>query len=187
MTELNLNINTLNQCTDEELMTTYQLADGVLNVAAFDILFKRWKDRLWSYVAKKVKSAEEREDLIQKIFLKLHHARGQYQKQYLFAQWIFTIAKTTVIDHARKNKRTSAQEVEFNEEIAPVITETVTNSLDLSSLSQEQQKIIQMRFEEDLEFSEIAMQINKSETSIRKILSRAYAKIRDSKIVRGAP
>lgn len=165
-------------------MMKYQLADGVLNTAAFDILFKRWKDRLWAFVAKKCHSAEEREDIIQKIFLKLHHSRAQYQPQYLFAQWIFTIAKTTIIDHARKNNRINFKSVEFTEKHLPLEVENET--VDLSDLSIEQQKVVRLRFEEDLEFSEIALRINKSESNIRKILSRAYSKIRKTKLIRGA-
>ena len=48
--------------------------------------------------------------------------------------------------------------------------EVENETLDLSNLSIEQQKVVQLRFEEDLEFSEIALRINKSESNIRKIL-----------------
>lgn len=176
----------LESLSDEELMVSYQES----NIAAFDLLFSRWKDRVWSFVAKRLKIAEVREDVVQKIFLKLHSSRASYNAKYLFAQWIFTIAKTVIIDHLRSNKKRQYAEVELKDfTIESIATQNIPDrNLDsiTSTLTLEQQQIIKMRFEQDYEFAEIAAVINKSEINIRKILSRAFIKLRNTKYLRGA-
>ncbi len=189
--EIKLTKLDLKSASDEELMVLYQTSLSSIECSdVFNMLFNRWKDRLWSYVSKKVRSAEEREDVIQKIFLKLHNSKSQYQPRFHFSQWIFTIAKTTLIDHLRSQHKFKSNEVEFTDEI--IATEDNVDNMtiesdkvDMSSLTLEQQQIINMRFEEDLDFKEIAILLNKNETSVRKILSRAYGKIRNLNLLRG--
>ena len=149
--------------TDEELMTLYQSSQDQIGVQAFHVLFKRWKDRIWSYVAKKVKGIEEREDVVQKIFLKLHYSKSLYQQKYLFAQWIFTIARTTIIDH-RRSQKMQPMKGEFikNHEEVLGYSEEHSYAVDISCLSLEQQKILHLRYEEELEFKESTRELKEA-------------------------
>lgn len=159
-------------------MLLYQQSD----YSAFEVLFLRWKNRVWSYVSKKIKSTSNREDVLQKIYLKLHRSRALYDHKYLFSQWIFTIAKTSIYDelrsiHNRNKKNNEKDESVFFDEPQP---EESSNriEMDLSSLTKQQQEVLKLRLEDDCNFSEISKLINKSEVNSRKIFSRAIEKLK---------
>lgn len=185
---LHRNINSkkhLDESTsDEELMIAYVDC----NTRAFEILFTRWKNRVWKYVTKKIFASGDREDVVQKIFLKLHSSKHLYRREFLFAQWIYTICHTVVMDHLRslksKNNLLSRVSNEFeknanieNEEVVQFDEISFQNEK-LSTLSAEQIMAINLRYKEEKEFSEIAAIINKSESNVRKIISRAISKLR---------
>ena len=65
--------------TSEELMLAYALGDA----KAFEVLFDRYKHRVFGYVAKNLKSVAEREDIAQAIFLKLHQSKEKYSDKFI--------------------------------------------------------------------------------------------------------
>jgi RNA polymerase sigma factor (sigma-70 family) len=99
--------------------------------------------------------------------------------------WIFQIAYTTIIDHARHE-----HEIESLEEITwePSIVEEKWSTLDakdklsevisyLETLTEKERSIVTMRIWDDMDYSEIAKVTGESESNLRKICSRTLAKI----------
>ncbi len=79
--------------SDEELMTLYQSGDYM----AFECLYERHSGRVFQYLKGKVEG-EVAKDLLQETFLKVHRARAQYQPQYPFLPWLFTVARNSLND-----------------------------------------------------------------------------------------
>ncbi|MCK5601074.1 sigma-70 family RNA polymerase sigma factor [Candidatus Pacearchaeota archaeon] len=166
--------------TDEEIMQNYINGD----VEAFHILYHRHKGRVLGYLNSRLESQDEAEDVFQEVFTKLHKYRFKYKKDIPFLPWLFTVVKNTLIDHIRKNATrnkhiqlgaeqiNNAQNIkEENLSIAEAISE-------LSSLSNKQRQAIELRFNDDLSFEDIAIRMNTSQTNVRKIVSRAIQKLR---------
>ena len=159
---------------DKELMLKYKDGDHM----AFNALYFRHKDKVYSYLSKRLHSKNEIEDLFQKVFTKFHKSRQQYLEKYEVLPWIYTITRSEFLDFIKKKK---IKEVEFLEK--DYISESTmdNNFIDISSekiLTKKEKKALTERYHRDKDFSEIASILNTSEVNIRKIISRGIKKLR---------
>lgn len=163
--------------TDEELMLAYQAGE----TTAFNELYQRYSEKVYSYISSRVFNRNERDDLFQAIFLKLHKSRQIYSSQYLFGPWLFTICRTSLLDYLKSKKLETATLLDESELV-------ITNSSEadvslnfqnaISTLSETQRKALAMRYQEGLGFLEIATRMKASPTNVRQIISRAVRKLR---------
>jgi RNA polymerase sigma-70 factor (ECF subfamily) len=153
--------------TNEELMVQYQAGSA----SAFDELFEKIHQRVFSYVSRRLTNKQEVEDVVQNIFIKFHTTKEQYSTVYPLDAWIFTICRSVVYDHLRKVSKIKHEEfIEFFEDNS---TELPDLDLAIATLPAQSQLIIKLKYQEDLSFEEIAQKINKSPANIRQIISRA--------------
>jgi len=172
----------LNQLADDELVKLYEIG----NNQAFEILLLRYKSKVFTYIYLIVRNRELTEDIFQDTFIKAISTiqQGRYIESGKFLAWINRIAHNLIIDHFRreKNENTfSADAVDYdivnNAKLSEMSIEDtmsneqvmtdVVNLIDL--LPHSQQKVIRMRFFEDLSFKEIA---EKTDVSINTALGR---------------
>lgn len=73
---------------DEELMTMF--AAGVSE--AFDMLYERYKHRIYRFAAASLRSMSCAEEVVQDVFMRLASAAPTYQPRGKFTAWLFTIA-----------------------------------------------------------------------------------------------
>ncbi|MEI6554171.1 MAG: sigma-70 family RNA polymerase sigma factor [Paludibacter sp.] len=175
-------MKTLNQLTDDELVKLYEKG----NNQAFEILLLRYKSKVYTYIYLIVRSRELAEDIFQDTFIKAISTiqQGRYTESGKFLAWINRIAHNLIIDHFRrvKNENTfSADAVDYdivnNAKLSEKsIEETLSNEQVLADvvhlidlLPPSQQKVIRMRYFEDLSFKEIA---EKTDVSINTALGR---------------
>lgn len=175
--------------TDEQLMVLYQQGE----YAAFDELYFRHSGRVYAFLKSKVSRPGEAEDLLQQAFLKLHQHRSSYDATLPFLPWIFSITRNAVVDHLRKHKPT-AMEQEKLISIADRRENSETGKKDeslpswqevMKLLPEEQQRLIQLRYEEGLSFEEIARLSGVNESSARKRLSRTIQGLRKMIVGKG--
>jgi len=172
----------LNQLTDDELVKLYEMG----NNSAFEILLLRYKSKVYTYVYLIVRNRELTEDIFQDTFIKAIATiqQGRYTESGKFLAWINRIAHNLIIDHFRrvKNENTfSADAVDYDIVNNPKLAEksvdiTISNEQVLADvvrliefLPETQQKVIRMRFFEDLSFKEIA---ENTDVSINTALGR---------------
>jgi len=172
----------LNQLTDDELVKLYE--NG--NNQAFEILLLRYKSKVYTYIYLVVRSRELAEDIFQDTFIKAIATiqQGRYVESGKFLAWINRIAHNLIIDHFRrvKNENTfSADAVDYDIVNNAKLSEksvdiTISNEQVLADvvrliefLPESQQKVIRMRFFEDLSFKEIA---ENTDVSINTALGR---------------
>lgn len=145
--------------------------------AAFNELYNRYSQRVFNFINKKIKNSFDSEDLLQKIFIKIHETKHQYKSKYKFEQWLFVIARSQVLDHFRAVKR-------YDERLKNVELKEVNkneNEIEadfLSKLDQDQHELLSMKFIDDLSYQEISRIVNKSEVSLRKSVSRLVGRLR---------
>ena len=186
-------MNNLNQLADEELVRLYEVG----NNQAFEILLLRYKSKVYTYIFLIVRNRELAEDIFQDTFIKaiatIQH--GRYVETGKFLAWINRIAHNLIIDHFRrvKNENTfSADAVDYDITNLSSLSEksvedTISNEQVLNDvvhlvnqLPPSQQKVIRMRYFEDLSFKEIAEETN---VSINTALGRMrYALLNMRKI-----
>jgi RNA polymerase sigma-70 factor (ECF subfamily) len=69
--------------------------------SAFPALLEAYRRPVYSYLVRSGVAADDRDDVFQSIFLKVHAAAASYQPGRPLAPWIFTIAANTVRNHRR--------------------------------------------------------------------------------------
>jgi len=71
---------------------------------AFAELVSRYRAPVYSYLCRCGVDAQDRDDLFQEIFIRIHRAAGQYQPERELHPWLFTIVANTVRNHVRQKK-----------------------------------------------------------------------------------
>lgn len=79
-----------------------QIIDG--DVEAFRVLIKEHERLVLHMIGRVVKSVEDREELCQDVFLKVHSRIAEFNFQSKLSTWIATIAYRQAINHIRKKK-----------------------------------------------------------------------------------
>jgi RNA polymerase sigma-70 factor (ECF subfamily) len=183
-----------NGLNDNELVQ--QFIKGDQN--SLEILIRRHKSRVFSYILLIVKNQELAEDIFQETFIKVIRSlkRGKYIENGKFVSWVLRISHNLVIDHFRKEKLKGTisndnSEVDiFNSQkfSEDTIEDQLVNNQILSEvrelikeLPDDQQQVIYMRHYMELSFKEIADQTG---VSINTALGRMrYALINLRKLI----
>ena len=71
---------------------------------AFAELVADYRAPVYSYLSRCGIEREDRDDLFQEIFIKIHRAAGSYDPERPLHPWIFTIVSNTVRSHLRKRR-----------------------------------------------------------------------------------
>lgn len=74
--------------------------------AAFDLLVKRHKGRLYSYLLRLLRDPTEAEDIAQEAFIRAYVHADKYRNIAKFSTWLYTIATNLVRNRVRKYKST---------------------------------------------------------------------------------
>lgn len=162
-------------------MTIYQQNSPELAYRAFEELYKRFSTRVYSYLLKKCKNQADAEDLLQKVFIKIHESKHLYKKNFTFEQWIFVIARTSALDHFRSLKRDETRLGKLEVPLDRTSEDTIDLS-ELASLDKDQKEMLEMKYIDELSYQEMAQLFNKSEGSLRKMVSRIVISLRKGEI-----
>lgn len=181
--------------SDDELVRDY--ING--NQECFDVLLKRHKSKIYSYIILMVKDQVVAEDIFQDTFIKVIRTlqSGRYSEEGKFLPWTMRIAHNLVIDHFRKGKRLQMFDTKDEEfDIFDVIKIPEQNAEDkiirdqinddvkrlIHMLPKEQKEVLYMRHYAEMSFNDIAAQTN---VSINTALGRMrYALINLRKLMK---
>jgi RNA polymerase sigma-70 factor, ECF subfamily len=84
--------------TDEMLMVRYQRGDR----EAFAALVRRYKNPIFNFVFRQVRSGNTAEDVTQDVFLRVVQNAAEFKHEARFSTWLYTIARNLCVDHLRK-------------------------------------------------------------------------------------
>ncbi len=71
---------------------------------AFAELVAEYRAPVYSYLARCGVDPDERDDLFQEVFIKIHRAAGSYDPERPLHPWVFTIVANAVRSHVRKRR-----------------------------------------------------------------------------------
>ncbi len=154
------------QLSDEALMMQYQQG----NQAAFETLYRKYKDMLYRYFINHISNTHQSEELYQEVWIKLINSAVRYEPKAKFKTFLFTIAHNTLVDYYRKNK--ASQIIEFeNAEITqePDVPGSLALPEDEFTLKQKTKQFIQTLEKLPVSQKEVALLYFEQDMSIEEI------------------
>ncbi len=178
---------------DASLVSNYIKGDEY----ALEILIKRHKQKIYSFIYSKVYDRDVTEDIFQDTFIKVIRTlkRGAYNEEGKFLPWVMRISHNLVIDFFRKNNRMPKFDNSGEFSIFSVLSDSALNAEKqiikdqvendvrrlVEELPNDQKEVLLMRIYDDLSFKEIS---DKTGVSINTALGRMrYALINLRKII----
>ena len=179
--------------SDATLVSSYIEGDEF----SLEILIKRHKQRVYSFIYSKVYDRDIAEDVFQDTFIKVIRTlkRGKYNEEGKFLPWVMRIAHNLVIDHFRKNNRMPKFDNTGEFSIFSVLSDTSLNAEKalikdqvetdvrrlIEELPDDQKEVLMMRMYQDMSFKEIS---ERTGVSINTALGRMrYALINMRKVI----
>ncbi len=160
--------------------------------AAFGDLYKRYVDKIYSYVYYRIGNAKDAEDLTERVFFKaMDHIKGYKHMGLPFSAWLYRIAHNLVANYHRDRSR--KQEISLDHVPGQVLPQSslqpesrivknqeVETLLDtIRDLADNRQELLILKFVDELSNYEIGQIMRKSEGAIKSLYHRTLLELRE--------
>ncbi len=180
--------------SDVQLMLDVKAGDE----ASFELLLRKYRTPLVSYLGRMTGDPAAAEDLAQEVFLRIYRARSQYEPSAKFTTWVFRIA-TNLALNALRDGRYRNLEVSIHDENRdegggraleipdgrPVAEQhliardrAVLIRRAVEELPEKQRAAVLLHKYEEMDYGQIAQILNCSESALKSLLFRAYETLR---------
>lgn len=152
------------------------------------VLYMRYHQRIYNFLARMTMDKEQGEDLTQNVFLRLLKYRSSYKEGMRFQSWIYQMARNAFSDHYQKhkNKRDQFLNVEQIGDRASSAYEDMEQSekeellnRSLALLSDEQRELLALTRYQHMKYEEVAAIMDTSVANIKVKVHRAIGKLRE--------
>jgi len=149
--------------------------------ARFANLYDGYFDRVYAYVASRLRDRNAAEDVTAQVFCQvLDNIRKFEWRDTSFLAWLLAIAANAVTSHFRRTAREQgdpAAEPVDEKALAQVERQVMLANL-TRNLSPDQRRVVMMRFVEERSIGEIATALNRSEGAVKQLQLRALQNLR---------
>ncbi|AWX45391.1 ECF RNA polymerase sigma factor SigW [Flagellimonas maritima] len=157
------------------------------NQIAFSNLLDTFWNEVYGFQIKRTKNENDAEDITIRTFSKAFDKIHSYDDSYEFKTWLITISKNLHVDLIRKRKRNLLNEISSHGDIVKkvldetpsaedqlIIEQNLANLLqDIKKLKPHYQKVINLRYFNELSYAEIAKKLNEPLNNVKVKLLRA--------------
>jgi RNA polymerase sigma-70 factor (ECF subfamily) len=167
-----------------------QYADDVLlsllredNKDAFDVIYMRYWERLYFYLVKAIKNAEEAEDILQDVFVSLWKRRSDLDGIESLSAYLFSCVRyggfRYIRNEIKKNEFRKSWNSLFHEEDHLPEMQLAANELsrllnkEIDKLPVKMREVFILSRKEELSYKEIAHKLNISDKTVKKQISNA--------------
>lgn len=143
-------------------------------------------ERVYAYIARRVRSREEAQDLTSEVFHRALSTLAQFEWRGVpFAAWLYRIAANAIIDRARRAAK--EQELPAGFDVPPIVSvQAIDDDIEqrarlyrlIERLPSDQRRVVAGRFAEEKSIREIAQEMGRSEGAIKQLQFRALQNLR---------
>jgi RNA polymerase sigma-70 factor (ECF subfamily) len=155
----------------------------------FSQLYEENFPKVYRYICYQVTDTDAAEDLTSEVWEKALNKFESYDsRRAAFSTWVLTIARNTVTDFFRENRKQQNMQIQTIRSIQPdpppdeaVVKDEEIRQLKtyIAGLSRQEQEIISFKFGGELTNREIAKNLGLSESNVAVIIYRAVRKLRE--------
>ncbi|SFD62714.1 RNA polymerase sigma-70 factor, ECF subfamily [Chitinophaga sp. CF118] len=167
-----------------------QYADDVLlnllkedNKEAFDVIYMRYWERLYFYLVKAIKDAEEAEDILQEVFVSFWKRRNNLDGIESLSAYLFSCARYSgfryIRNEIKKNDFRKSWNFLFREEDDLFEMQLAANDLsrllnkEIDKLPVKMREVFILSRKGELSYKEIAHKLNISDKTVKKQINNA--------------
>ncbi|MCL6434533.1 MAG: RNA polymerase sigma factor SigZ [Leptolyngbyaceae cyanobacterium HOT.MB2.61] len=120
-------------------------------------LWQEFHDRLYRFIQQRVNNPADADDILQEVFLRIHHRLSTVRDRDRLVSWMFQIARHAVIDHYRSSSRQWDVATEREIELAanPDEEDSATSNQELATCLQPMLKALPSTYREALQLVEL--------------------------------
>ena len=167
--------------SDEALAALARAGDR----ASFDELVARHRPRLLAFLARRVASSADAEDVAQETFLRAYAHLDRYDPARPFGTWLFTIGKNVAANHTVAGTRRAAHERASAAEAPVALAAPPTDEHEASEIWQRAARILPpdtyrmlwLRYAQNRSVRQVADEMGRSSVAIKLMLFRARRKL----------
>lgn len=178
--------------TDQEIIEHFK-ASAQNAERVFAELLKKYTEPLYHQVRKITRNHEETNDILQHVWIKVWRHLGDFKQESSLFTWLYRIARNETLNFIQREKRHHSVNVDdafielvaghhvldnFSEE---EVQKQLMNAI--QALPEKQALVFQMKFFDDLKYSEIAEKLNTSEGALKASYHIASQKIQEFLLV----
>ncbi len=157
------------------------------DLEAFSMLYEGHFDKVYRYLALRVRDRSEAEDMAQQVFVKAFEALPTFKwRGAPFAAWLFRIARNQVVDAHRKSGKDSKTSLE---DVTLLSAENIENKIEekiavetvvaaSKKLTRAQRDVLALRFAAEMSIAETAKIMGKNEGAIKALQHSAVNALR---------
>lgn len=163
--------------------------------AAFRLLVESHQHRVVGTIAKMLGDGRDAEDLAQNVFIRVWNSAARYEPRAKFTTWLYTITRNLVFNEIRRRERAKADSLDARMEVTgDTLMDSSMMQADesmlqaeledavqtaMASLPEAQRMAVFLRRYEDLSYEEIATVMDLSVSSVKSLLFRARAELKN--------
>lgn len=163
---------------------------------AFRQLIERHQQSVVGTVARMLNDATEAEDIAQMVFVRIWQSAPKWTHDAKFTTYLFTITRNLVFNESRRRSRKKEVSYDAQEENDPALSRADDalqpgerlekserhRSIDraIAALPEQQRLAVVLRTFEGLDYEEIAAALDTSVSSVKSLLFRARATLREA-------
>ena len=182
----------LEQIDEDELLNRFRNGD----IEAFNPLVLKYEKKIYNLIYHQIRDRETAKDISQEVFLKAFKALPNFKGGSAFYSWIYRIAINSSIDFQRQRNRSkvltfeelpldadevlrmsashpSPEKLLEEKELGKIIRKAVRK------LPPGQRRVFNLRHRRELAIKEIAVLLNRSESTIKTHLHHAHRRLQD--------
>ncbi|HSC37452.1 MAG TPA: RNA polymerase sigma-70 factor [Chitinophagaceae bacterium] len=155
---------------------------------AFQLVFDRYRNRVYQLAMFYVKSPSLAEDIVQDVFLKIWFQRKKLPELSSFEAWLYTLTRNFTLNCVKKLAHEWKARAGWTREIRQFEEDTDHKLLNaqykmlfsqaIGQLPEQQQKVFRLAREKNMSYEAIAAELSLSPLTVKTHMSRALAAIR---------
>lgn len=171
--------------TDEDLLARARNPDTA--GYAFNLLVRRYQERLYRVIRRMVIDDETAQDLLQETFVKAWRNLDKFRADAKLSTWLYRIATNEALSHLRKQKRRFFQPIEDVEgQLARQVDQTLGPDADhieqklqhaILRLPERQRMVFQLRYYDEMPYEDMAELLSLSVGALKASYHHAVKKI----------
>jgi RNA polymerase sigma-70 factor (ECF subfamily) len=171
----------------DEIPLVKQLQNSKTRDKAFHILIAQYKERLYWHIRKIVLVHDDADDVLQNTFVKIFKNIEKFNGQSKLYSWMYRIASNEAITFINKRAKEKKVDIsDYHEQLASTLESDVYFSGDeiqiilqkaIATLPQKQQLVFNMKYFEELKYSQISEILETSVGALKASYFHAVKKI----------